>query len=69
MLVVGGQTEVRERRSCLVSRSKMRLSFRRLVVIKEMAGQGEVSVAGLREAHERIFVRAIVIVGQRADQR
>ena len=63
MLEVGGQTEVWERRSCLVSRSKMRWSFQRPVVIKEMVGQGQVSVAGLREAHERIFVRAIVIVG------
>ena len=39
MLEVGGQTEVWERRSCLVSRSKMRLSFQRPVVIKEMVGQ------------------------------
>ena len=39
MLEVGGQTEVWERRRCLVSRSKMRLSFQRPVVIKEMVGQ------------------------------
>ena len=63
MLEVGGQTEVWERRMCLVSRSRMRLSFQRPVVIEEMAGQGQVSVADLREAHVRIFVQAIAIVG------